>query len=119
MMTIEEMLNEFASICEGIGRTGQLAEYDVIDKRIDDAAEKKQQIIQYVTKLKEENARLNQMTGDLCDKCGYAMKFPDEPCRCELESENQTWKEIYDYCNRKITETIMKGGNDEHQSNAG
>lgn len=30
----------------------------------------------------------DQTKGELCDKCGWAMKFPDEPCRCELEREN-------------------------------
>ena len=27
---------------------------------------------------------LIQVSGELCDKCGWAMKFPNEPCRCEL-----------------------------------
>ena len=31
-------------------------------------------------------AELEQVSGHLCPKCGWAMKFPDEPCRCELES---------------------------------
>lgn len=30
----------------------------------------------------------DQTTGELCGKCGWSMKFPDEPCRCELEREN-------------------------------
>jgi len=30
----------------------------------------------------------DQTTGELCEKCGWSMKFPDEPCRCELEREN-------------------------------
>jgi Zn ribbon nucleic-acid-binding protein len=28
-----------------------------------------------------------QISGELCDKCGWAMKFPNEPCRCELLEE--------------------------------
>jgi methionyl-tRNA synthetase len=31
---------------------------------------------------------LKQVSGELCDKCGWAMRFPQEPCRCELEEEN-------------------------------
>jgi hypothetical protein len=31
---------------------------------------------------------LKQVSGELCDKCGWAMRFPQEPCRCELEAEN-------------------------------
>lgn len=34
-------------------------------------------------KLLEET----QTKGVECDKCGWAMKFPDEPCRCELEEK--------------------------------
>lgn len=30
----------------------------------------------------------DQTTGELCEKCGWSMKFPGEPCRCELEREN-------------------------------
>jgi len=30
----------------------------------------------------------DQTKGELCPKCGWAMKFPEEPCRCELEREN-------------------------------
>ena len=28
-----------------------------------------------------------QVSGELCEKCGWAMKFPEEPCRCELLAE--------------------------------
>jgi len=30
---------------------------------------------------------LKQVSGVLCDKCGWAMRFPQEPCRCELQQE--------------------------------
>lgn len=29
----------------------------------------------------------HQVSGELCDKCGWAMKFPFEQCRCELARE--------------------------------
>jgi Zn ribbon nucleic-acid-binding protein len=41
-------------------------------------------------KLLEET----QTKGVECDKCGWAMKFPDEPCRCELEEENKKLLDI-------------------------
>jgi chromosome segregation ATPase len=25
--------------------------------------------------------------GELCESCGWSMRFPDQPCRCELERE--------------------------------
>lgn len=30
---------------------------------------------------------VEQTAGDLCPRCGWAMKFPGEPCRCELKAE--------------------------------
>ena len=36
----------------------------------------------------------DQTKGELCDKCGWAMKFPGEPCRCELERENAALRAI-------------------------
>lgn len=40
-----------------------------------------------VRRIELEKAMLVQVTGELCEKCGWAMKFPDEPCRCELDRE--------------------------------
>ena len=37
-----------------------------------------------VERLKNELAMAAQVSGELCEKCGWAMKFPEEPCRCEL-----------------------------------
>lgn len=34
--------------------------------------------------LHKQLLHLSQVTGELCSLCGWAMKFPDEPCRCEL-----------------------------------
>jgi len=34
---------------------------------------------------KNKYLELNQVSGQLCDKCSWAMKFPEEPCRCELQ----------------------------------
>jgi len=36
---------------------------------------------------------LKQVSGELCDKCGWAMRFPQEPCRCELWEENKKLRE--------------------------
>lgn len=37
--------------------------------------------------LQEKIDAIEQSTGELCTLCGWAMKFPDAPCRCELETE--------------------------------
>jgi predicted RNase H-like nuclease (RuvC/YqgF family) len=37
-------------------------------------------------KLERELAAANQIMGELCESCGWAMRFPDQPCRCELEA---------------------------------
>ena len=36
----------------------------------------------------------DQTKGELCPKCGWAMKFPEEPCRCELERENAALRSL-------------------------
>jgi hypothetical protein len=37
--------------------------------------------------LERELAAAKQIMGELCESCGWAMRFPDQPCRCELERE--------------------------------
>jgi len=37
--------------------------------------------------LERELAASKQIMGELCDSCGWAMRFPDQPCRCQLERE--------------------------------
>ena len=44
--------------------------------------------------LKQKLLEVEQTTGILCDKCGWSMKFPDEPCRCELATELESIKEL-------------------------
>jgi hypothetical protein len=34
-----------------------------------------------------ELAAAKQIMGELCESCGWAMRFPGQPCRCELERE--------------------------------
>jgi chromosome segregation ATPase len=34
-----------------------------------------------------ELAAVKQTMGELCESCGWSMRFPDQPCRCELERE--------------------------------
>lgn len=40
-----------------------------------------------VERLKNELAMVVQVSGELCEKCGWAMKFPKEKCRCDLLAE--------------------------------
>jgi hypothetical protein len=42
--------------------------------------------------LEKRIAELEQVSGHLCPKCGWAMQFPDEPCRCELETQIKSMK---------------------------
>jgi hypothetical protein len=37
-----------------------------------------------VERLTQALAMAEQVSGVLCDDCGWAMKFPNEPCRCEV-----------------------------------
>ena len=55
-------------------------------KALEDGSEIKR-LIQENKVFKNKILELQQITGELCDKCGWAMKFPDEPCRCELEEK--------------------------------
>lgn len=46
-----------------------------------------------VQRLTQALAMAEQVSGTLCDECGWAMKFPGEPCRCELlEQRGATYR---------------------------
>ena len=40
-----------------------------------------------VERLRDAHAMAVQVSGEPCEKCGWAMKFPGEKCRCELLAE--------------------------------
>ena len=40
-----------------------------------------------VERLRDAHAMAVQVSGELCELCGWAMKFPGEKCRCELLAE--------------------------------
>jgi hypothetical protein len=40
-----------------------------------------------INTLQRELAAAKQIMGELCESCGWAMRLPDQPCRCELERE--------------------------------
>jgi hypothetical protein len=40
-----------------------------------------------VVRQESELAAVKQTMGELCESCGWAMRLPDQPCRCELERE--------------------------------
>lgn len=46
--------------------------------------------------LKQSILMLQQVSGILCDKCGWAMKFPEELCRCELEQRVKMLRDALD-----------------------
>lgn len=41
-------------------------------------------LLDEVERLTNDLAMARQVSGELCEACGWAMKFPGEPCRCEL-----------------------------------
>ena len=41
-------------------------------------------LLDEVERLENDFAMARQVSGELCEACGWAMKFPGEPCRCEL-----------------------------------
>lgn len=55
---------------------------------------------------------LKQVSGVLCDKCGWAMKFPnddtntEEPCRCELVEENEKLRKVLQLVRRNIPDYL-------------
>ena len=50
---------------------------------VDDAHD----LLAEVERLRDAHAMVVQVSGELCEKCGWAMKFPGEKCRCELLAE--------------------------------
>jgi hypothetical protein len=40
-----------------------------------------------VVRQESELAAVKQTMGELCESCGWAMRLPDQPCRCELERD--------------------------------
>jgi hypothetical protein len=55
-------------------------------KALEDGSEIKR-LVEENKVFKHKILELQQISGILCDNCGWAMKFPDEPCRCELEDK--------------------------------
>jgi hypothetical protein len=45
-----------------------------------------------VERLTNDLAMARQVSGELCEKCGWAMKFPGESCRCELVKWRDEWE---------------------------
>jgi hypothetical protein len=57
----------------------------------------------YIETLKNALAMAEQVSGVLCDDCGWAMKFPNEPCRCQIvkqldeaRAELASWRGNFD-----------------------
>ena len=61
------------------------------------------QLEEQVEQLKQKLLETEQTKGLLCEKCGWSMKFPDEPCRCELEEKlsykQRRFDKLWDLCN--------------------
>jgi hypothetical protein len=49
-------------------------------------------LLDEVERLKNDLAMARQVSGEFCEACGWAMKFPGEPCRCELVKWRDEWE---------------------------
>ena len=59
---------------------------------------------------------LKQVSGELCDKCGWAMKFPEELCRCELEEENKKLRKALQLVRRNTPDYLPEYNSGESPS---
>jgi len=79
---------EWPILCEEIER--ELAE---ANHQIEKYAAEARQAIDAHGAAVIELAAVKQTMGELCESCGWAMRFPGQPCRCELERELAGLKE--------------------------
>jgi len=79
---------EWPILCEEIER--ELAE---ANHQIEKYAAEARQAIDAHGAAFVELAAVKQTMGELCESCGWAMRFPGQPCRCELERELADLKE--------------------------
>jgi hypothetical protein len=49
-------------------------------------------LLDEVERLTNDLAMARQVSGELCEACGWAMKFPGEPCRCEMVKWRDEWE---------------------------
>ena len=55
--------------------------------RAEKLEKKVQQLEKKFKKIELKLLMAQQVMGIECERCGWAMKFPNRPCRCELEAE--------------------------------
>jgi hypothetical protein len=79
--SLDDPVVEWPILCEEIERELAEAKFDLQFRR---------ELYALQTK---ELAAVKQIMGELCDCCGWAMRLPDQPCRCELERELANLKE--------------------------
>jgi len=80
----------------------QISGFD-LDRLESELAEANHQIQKYAAEARQaidahgaavvELAAVKQTMGELCESCGWAMRFPGQPCRCELERDLANLKE--------------------------
>jgi len=65
--------------------SGPIYEYQrELTAKLDAALRERDEARAEVERLTQSLAMAEQVSGVLCDDCGWAMKFPNEPCRCEV-----------------------------------
>jgi hypothetical protein len=62
-----------------------------------------------VEHLTSDLAMARQVSGELCEACGWAMKFPGEPCRCELLKWRDEWEVFKTHTMEQGTSSFARG----------
>jgi hypothetical protein len=66
-------------------------------------------LLDEVERLKNDLAMARQVSGELCEACGWAMKFPSEPCRCELLKWRDEWEVFKTHTMEQGTSSFARG----------
>ena len=64
-----------------------------------------------VERLTNDLAMARQVSGELCEACGWAMKFPGEPCRCELLKWRDEWEAFKAHVSEVQQAAFRRGAN--------
>ena len=62
-----------------------------------------------VERLRDAHAMAVQVSGELCEKCGWAMRFPGEKCRCDLLAEVERLRRELDKATNDHIESQRNG----------
>jgi hypothetical protein len=66
-------------------------------------------LLDEVERLTSDLAMARQVSGELCEACGWDMKFPGEPCRCELLKWRDEWEAFKAHTMERGTSSFARG----------